>query len=76
MSPDLHCSDQQVYIGNTIMSKTLSIEQAANRLSCSGQTIRRLIATGTLKSFLFGKRRLIEERELKNYIDRLRGIER
>jgi excisionase family DNA binding protein len=41
-------------------------------MNCSGQTVRRLIATGRLKSFLFGKRRLVKAEDLKTYIHQLK----
>jgi excisionase family DNA binding protein len=53
------------------MRKTLSIEQVANELNCSGQTVRRLIAAGRLRSFVFGKRRLVKAEDLKSYIHQL-----
>jgi excisionase family DNA binding protein len=53
------------------MKKSFSIEQVASQLNCSGQTVRRLIATGRLKSFLFGKRRLVRVEALESYIQQL-----
>jgi excisionase family DNA binding protein len=59
-------------LDNSFIHNSLTIEQVANELNCSGQTVRRLIFAGKLKSFLFGNRRLVRPQDLNEYLQSIK----
>jgi hypothetical protein len=53
-----------------IMPRLLSIPDAAKYLSATTWFVEELLRSGEVKSFLQGKRRVVDMRELDKYIDR------
>lgn len=47
-----------------------SVDAAADRLSVSKGTLENLIASGELKSFLVGRRRLVSRAALESFVHR------
>lgn len=47
-----------------------SVDEAAARLSVSKGTLENLIASGELKSFLVGRRRLVSRAALESFVQR------
>lgn len=51
----------------------LTLDEVKQRLAISRRSIMYLISDGKLKSVKLGKRRLVDERDLVQFIDQLRG---
>lgn len=51
----------------------LTLDEVEQRLAVSRRSIMYLISDGKLKSVKLGKRRLVDERDLVQFIDQLRG---
>jgi len=57
-------------------TELLSVQEAARRLSIGTTTVKRLIATGELRSVLIDRRRLVPVRAISDFVSDLEEVKR
>jgi excisionase family DNA binding protein len=57
---------------NPIPPQLLNLDEASERLRLSRRGVERLIASGSLRTVTIGRRRLVDERDLRSFINSLK----